>query len=75
MKFLMNHLDPDAPDYASRIVIPFGENRYLYALREQAWQIIAVPKATEFYSVAELQRMGYVGVCEPESQPAPEVQP
>lgn len=29
-------------------------------------KIIGDPKATEHYSVAELKRMGYVGVYEPE---------
>ena len=71
MRFLMNYPDPQSRNFILNIFVPSENetNPWVFEQRMRAWlstMVIAAPQATKIYSVAALQRMGLVGIYEPD---------
>jgi hypothetical protein len=70
MKWLMNGFDPRDPEYDSTVMIRHGETPEQAIQRSRAYlkdKIIGPPKATEYYTVEQLESDGMVGIYKPET--------
>lgn len=65
MIWLTNSIDPSRADYARSLVIPIYADRDDYIAHNKMWladKIIGKPKASDKYTVEELEADGYVGI-------------